>query len=213
MATITFINKKGGVGKSTLSFLLHESLRQAQKDVAIRDWDPQGTSNKALQLTGGQPADLHKTHEVLIYDTPPNLEHVATATAVAASDLIIIVSSPSPADLWEAGEAAKFARERAPRTPVFLLFNKVKKGTLLSALIAESAKQVGISPLKCTLSSRECYQHAIGRGWKALDSGAKEEILTLTMELLSLFAKLAESPYQHSSSEATSRNAHVMQSA
>jgi chromosome partitioning protein len=192
MATITFINKKGGVGKSTLSFLLHESLRQAQKDVAIRDWDPQGTSNKALQLTGGKPADLHKTHDVLIYDTPPNLEHVATATAVAASDLIIIVSSPSPADLWEAEEAAKFARERAPNTPVFLLFNKVKKGTLLAGLIEQSAKQVGIAPLKCTLTSRECYQHAIGRGWKALDGGAREEILKVTMELLSLFAKIAE---------------------
>ena len=187
MRRLGFFNKKGGVGKSTLSFLLHESLQQAGKDVAISDWDPQGTSNKALTHTGGQVARTDVPHEVLIYDTPPSLEHVATATAIRASDLIFIVSSPSPADLWEAREAAQFARQCAPNTPAFLLFNKVKKGTVLAAILAQATEDFGIPALKNTLSARECYQHALARGWKALDSTAREEILKLTMEILTLF--------------------------
>jgi cellulose biosynthesis protein BcsQ len=51
---ITLMAKKGGVGKSTVSLLLHEGLREAGKSVAIRDWDAQGMSNKALENIGGQ---------------------------------------------------------------------------------------------------------------------------------------------------------------
>jgi len=37
-----------------------------------------------------------------------------------------------------------------------------------------------------TLSARECYQHAIAQGWKALDNVAREEALQFALALLSL---------------------------
>ena len=43
--------------------------------------------------------------------------------------------------------------------------------------------------LPVTLSARECYQHAIAQGWKALDSQAREEVLQLVVALLSLKSK------------------------
>ncbi len=184
--TITLLAKKGGVGKSTLAILLHEAFRQAGKSVAIQDWDAQGTSSKVLDLIGGHKAELKRRYELLIYDTPPSLSHVATLTAVRDADIALVVTTPSPADLWEAEEAVRFVQAEHPGTIVRIVFNRVRRGTLLGRIAPESAKQVSVPSLGVMLSARECYQHALGKGWKALDSAAREEVLQLTVALLSL---------------------------
>jgi chromosome partitioning protein len=182
---IALLAKKGGVGKSTLALLLYEAFRKAGKSVLIRDWDAQGTSTKALEIIDGQPNTNSKA-DIIIYDTPPNLDHTATATAVRSADVALVVTSPSPADIWEAEQAVRFVRSRNDRLVLRLVFNKVRKATILSRMIDESAKQVSIPSLPISISARECYQHALAQGWKALDSSAREEILELTVALLSL---------------------------
>ena len=78
---ITLLAKKGGVGKSTVSILLYEAFRQAGKSVSLHDWDAQGTSSKALELILGPDASKQPVEpDIVIYDTPPNLDHTATAT-------------------------------------------------------------------------------------------------------------------------------------
>ena len=99
---ITLLAKKGGVGKSTLSILLYEAFRQAGKSVSIHDWDAQGTSSKALELILGPGVPQPAKPDIVIYDTPPSLEHTATATAVRNASIVLVVTSPSPADIWEA---------------------------------------------------------------------------------------------------------------
>lgn len=182
---ITLMAKKGGVGKSTASLLLHEGLKEAGKSVAVRDWDVQGTSNKALELIGGQKALDSKAYDVLIYDTPPSLTHTATIAAVQAADLVIVVTTPSPFDLWEAEEAGQFVRTHRPEVPVMALFNKVRRSTLLGRLVDEKGKQLSFPVLPVMLSARECYQHAGARGWKALDSAAREEVYRFTLTMVS----------------------------
>jgi MinD superfamily P-loop ATPase len=77
---ITLLAKKGGVGKSTVSILLYEAFRQAGKSVSIQDWDTQGTSSKSLQLIHGvKQAGKAINASIVIYDTPPSLDHTATA--------------------------------------------------------------------------------------------------------------------------------------
>jgi hypothetical protein len=45
------------------------------------------------------------------------------------------------------------------------------------------------------LTARECYQHAIGQGWVALDAAAREEVLHLAVSLMSLVTpQLPETP-------------------
>ena len=184
--TITLLAKKGGVGKSTVCLLLHEAFKKAGKSVAIQDWDAQGTSNKALAFMDGKRAEPADAYDVLLYDTPPNLDHPATAAAVRAADIALVVVSPSPADIWEAEEAVNFVRSKGPQAAVRVLFNKVKKNTILGRLLEESAKQINASAVPVQLSARECYQHAVGQGWKALDAAAREEVLQLAVSLLSL---------------------------
>jgi chromosome partitioning protein len=183
---ITVLAKKGGVGKSTVCILLHEALKRAGKTVAIQDWDAQGTSNKALEFIQGQRAEPAGQYDILIYDTPPNLEHPATAAAVRSADVALVVTSPSPADVWEADEAVKFVQSKGSQAVVRVLFNKVKKRTILGRLVDESAKQISAPAVSIQLTARECYQHAIGRGWAALDATAREEVLQLAVAVLSM---------------------------
>ncbi len=183
--TITLLAKKGGVGKSTVCLLLHEAFKKAGKSVAIQDWDAQGTSNKALAFVNGQRAEPDASYDILLIDTPPNLEHPATAAAVRSADIAIVVTSPAPADLWEAEEAVQFVKSKAPKASVRVLFNKVRKNTILGRLSNESSKQIGAPIIPVKLSARECYQHAIGQGWAALDASAREELLHLAVSLMS----------------------------
>ena len=183
---ITLLAKKGGVGKSTTSILLYEVLRHAGKTVALKDWDAQGTSSKALELIHGHKLETVTNPDIVIYDTPPNLDHTATATAVRSAGVALVMATPAPADVWEAEEAVQFVRERNPKAIVRVMFNKVRKTTVLGRLIEESAKQVSVPYVPVTLSARECYQHAIAQGWKALDNTAREEALQFALALLSL---------------------------
>ncbi len=182
---IALLAKKGGVGKSTLAILLFEALRQAGKSVVIRDWDVQGTSSKALDLI--DPARRPPPNpEITLYDTPPNLEHVATASAVRDAQVVLVVTTPSPADIWEAEEAVKFATSRHPEAAVRVVFNKVRKSTILGRLAEQNTPQNGLPSLSARLSARECYQHALAQGWRSLDGAAREEVLQLGLAVLSL---------------------------
>jgi chromosome partitioning protein len=184
--TITLLAKKGGVGKSTVCLLLHEAFKKAGKSVAIQDWDAQGTSTKALGFIDGKRAEPDTAYDILLFDTPPNLEHPATAAAVRSADIALVVTSPAPADVWEAEEAVRFVKSKGSQAVVRVLFNKVKKNTILGRLVDESAKQIGAPVIPIHLSYRECYQHAIGQGWAALDATAREEVLQLAVSLMSL---------------------------
>ena len=182
---ITLLAKKGGVGKSTVSILLYEAFRYANKSVSLLDWDAQATSNKALDLIVGKTREKPSAANIVIYDTPPNLEHTATATAVRSANIVLVVATPSPADIWEADDAVQFARKKNPKAAIRVMFNKVRKSTLLGRLVEVSAKEVSAPTLPAMLSARECYQHAVAQGWKALDSSAREEVLQLVIALLS----------------------------
>jgi MinD-like ATPase involved in chromosome partitioning or flagellar assembly len=182
---IAILAKKGGVGKSTVTVLLYEALRQAGRSVRIHDWDAQGTSSKVLELLneGAQPADAGA--EIVLYDTPPNLEHTATSVAVMNADIALVITTPSPADVWEANEAMRFAAERQVSGVRTVIFNKVRKATILGRLV-DQGSSLDCPVLGARLSSRECYQHALVQGWKALDSAAREEVLQLGLAVLSL---------------------------
>jgi chromosome partitioning protein len=182
---IAMLAKKGGVGKSTLTILLYEALRQAGKSVRIHDWDAQGTSTKALELLGS-PAPSPDPAEIVLYDTPPNLDHIATAVAVQNADIVLVLTTPSPADIWESEDALAFAESRNPKAVRRVVFNKVRRSTILGRLLDQQFPKPAQLALGARLSARECYQHALAQGWRALDGAAREEVLQLGLSVLSL---------------------------
>ena len=181
---IAVVAKKGGVGKSLISLLLYHSLKQAGRSVELQDWDAQGTATKSRDLTESGRKVL-PTAEIMIYDTPPNLSHTATDVAVRSADLVLVVATPSPVDVWEAQEAATLAQKTIrKKAKVRVVFNKVRRNTVLGRVRDETSKQFPVPTLQTVLSNRECYQHFAWQGWKALDSTAREEVLQMTIAVL-----------------------------
>lgn len=183
---IAMVARKGGAGKTTLSAALFESLRQAGKVVGAVDWDPQGTLTKFRKCTGTIEEAIDP--DFVIYDTPPDLSHPATSAALLAADVVLVITSPSPADMWECSEAVRRAKDLAPNARLRLLVNKARKNTTLTNLVSDSAKGIEAELLDSMLSQRECYQHMLVHGWKALDAAAQKEVLQLTLNVLALVA-------------------------
>jgi cellulose biosynthesis protein BcsQ len=178
--------KKGGVGKTTLCILLHEALRQTGQRVAVRDFDAQGSATKALGRFGGTTEIPGEQYDVLLIDSPPSLTMSATAAAVGAATIVLIPTSPSPADVWEAGETAAFAKSKNAKAIVRIVLNRTRSGTLLTDAAPASLKDVPATVLSASIADRQSYQHALLGGWGALDTKAKLEMLQFTVAVSSL---------------------------
>jgi chromosome partitioning protein len=173
---VALIANKGGVGKTTLCLILHEALRIDGRSVAVRDLDNiQGTASKALASFGGTREQPGQAYEHLLIDTPPALASPSTAAASTAAEIILVPTTPSPADIWEAEKAVQFAERKNPRAAVRVVVNRVRAGTLLTAAIQESLEGLPLLPVR--IAERQSYQHALLSGWPALDPKAEQEAL------------------------------------
>jgi chromosome partitioning protein len=184
---IALIANKGGVGKTTICLLLHEAIRQTGQTTAIRDLDNiQGSASKSLSQFGGTREQPGQPYDVLLIDTPPSLGSTATAAAASEAEIILVPTSPSPLDVWEAEKAVQFAKAKNPRAIVRIVLNRTRTGTLLTAAVANSLKGTSVPVLPVTVADRQSYQHALLGGWAALDPKAEKEVLQFTVAVTSL---------------------------
>jgi chromosome partitioning protein len=185
---ICVIARKGGVGKSTASLLIAEALRQTGKRVAIHDWDDQGTSSRSSKIAGRELAETNKQYDFILYDTPPNLAHLSTTTALRHANVVLVMTTPNAADLWEAKDAADFAIQANPKAITRVLINKVKKGTLVARTLEEAfaVLQIPIPALTNQLQDRQVFAHFLTGGWACLDVPAQLQVANLVSEILTL---------------------------
>lgn len=184
---IALIANKGGVGKTTLTLLLCEAIRQTGQSVAVRDMDNlQGSATKALERFSGVLAEPGVQYDHLLIDTPPSLVAAGTAAATQEADIVLIPTSPSPFDIWEAEKAVQFAKAKNPAAIVRIVLNKTRTGTLLTAALSDSLKGTSTPALPVTVADRQSYQHLSLGGWAALDPKAEKEALQFTVAVTSL---------------------------
>lgn len=178
--TITFCNQKGGVGKTTMAVLTAFALAEVGRKVAIWDRDPQGSAEMSIEGSGilSHPAAA----DILIIDTPPNLTETL-ADSWRRSDRIVLVSSPYPVDLWATKRTAEEIKQLG--CPAVLLFNRLRKGTLLAGQnLNEIADKIGLPSLQTTISMREAYAQAHVSGWRALSAIHRDEIFRAALEIV-----------------------------
>ena len=185
---LTVCNGKGGAGKTTLSVLLATAFAKAGHKAALLDCDPQGTATRWLGETGEVPlAKAGEDWPMLIVDTPPQLAAPTLHQALARSDAALLVSSPSPADLWTSQDTVAVVRQHLPEgKPARILFNQVQSRTVLAKDLAALAGHIGLPPLTAKLGRRQSFQHAAVLGWKALDKESREELLQAALEIAAL---------------------------
>ena len=189
---ITLCNQKGGAGKTTLTLLLAMALEDIGRKVAVIDHDPQETSSRAikyLQQKGLTKIALVQSgvgYDATFIDTAPRLDE-ALAAAIQMSDRVVLVSSPSPADLWSTQQSRTFVQSHLkPGVKTALLFNSVVKAARISRDEGELealANQVGLKALKNCVTRRQAYQYAILQGWGILKSVERFEIMHAALEI------------------------------
>lgn len=126
MPTITIVNAKGGVGKTTTAIYLAAAAAADGHSVEVLDLDPQQSAMDwaAGAEAAGEPlpfpvsaAEGHELKhrksrvEYTIIDTPPIIPSVIDA-AVDAADYVVLVTTPEPASTRQAWRLAPAVSHR-----------------------------------------------------------------------------------------------------
>jgi chromosome partitioning protein len=190
MLKIAVCNGKGGIGKTTVSLSLALAFSQSGHKVGFIDRDNQGTFSKIVE---GFPevgnAELGGDYDVILIDTPPRPPQEAQEIikSVKEADVVVLVSSPYPVDLWTTLDTAKIILENA-RNPqkVRILFNKIRPGTIWSREVTTIREKIGLPTFSTMLTLRECFSRLPLLGWPALEKAAREEVIKIALEIAAL---------------------------
>ena len=183
---IAFVNGKGGVGKSTLCYLVGLALQDAGKRVRIVDRDPQ-KSISAWIRPERDGITLEETEGVncTLVDTRPTLDDSTIPETIREATHVVLPCSPSPGDVTTIGATAAVVREfLAPGAKAMIALNMVKAKTILAEDAPELLReQIGLPVLKTAIPDRQCIQRAILSGWKGLDPETQTEFFKLALEV------------------------------
>jgi chromosome partitioning protein len=205
MRVISFLNPKGGSGKTTSVINVGSCLARSGKRVAVVDTDPQmsvtnwSKAEKSMfdVYTASSEKDVYQVrkelsdYDYVIIDGAGSLS-VITSAGVMVSDLVIIPVSPSPLDFSATGSVVDVLEAQAYNRPVearFLITRKIDQATMLSVL-KESIAQTKIQLFRTAITQRQSYIKSILEGesvFESNDNAAKGEIEILTREIVNVF--------------------------
>lgn len=168
---ISFINRKGGVGKTTSAVYTAMCLHEAGKQVTGLDLDPERSlvnwktrAELPFEVIGGDLATLEQTLKGLkgyvVIDSPPNSRDAIEDIPIL-SDEVIIPLSPTELDLNRLVGTAKAVlraeRERGITLGSVLLV-RYKKGLNLARAVSEALEGQGFPVLDNKIRSLTRYE-------------------------------------------------------
>jgi chromosome partitioning protein len=201
---LTVAQQKGGAGKTMLAASLAAALA-ADRRVAVVDIDPQRSLARWHALRAARPAAaaisfsdlsgwrlpreldrLGTSHDVVIVDSPPQLDADAR-TAIRAATLVLVPLQPAPPDLWAAEGTLKLAAE-AGRPARIVLNRAPAAGKLRQAVEADIARG-GHAVLAATLGNRTGFAGAFAQGLGVTESAPRS---VASVELQALLGEILE---------------------
>lgn len=207
MKVISFLNPKGGSGKTTAVINVSTCIARQGASVAVVDTDPQLSLTNWSQTGGGSAnfdvftaaseKDVYqvrkdlKDYDYVVIDGAGSLS-VITSAAVMVSDLVIIPVTPSSFDFSAAGAVLSVLEAQAYNRPVesrFLITRKIEQAKMLAVLKASIA-ETDIGLLRTSIAQRQSYIKSVFDGssvFETSDSAAKGEIEILTRDIIGVF--------------------------
>lgn len=190
---ITFLNQKGGVGKSTASILIGAALHAAGYRVAFDDKDEQGSITHWASDIGKLPLYNVRTEcDVIVCDTPGRLDLREESSRgflqpiIASSDCLIIVSEKSLFSVNATLPMVEFVRQHKRESArAAVLFNKVRSSTITGKQNeVDLAKKMGMPSLKHSLPLAAPFENIQTLGFAAVTGKHRELVLKLALEIL-----------------------------
>jgi len=203
---ISVVQRKGGVGKTTIAISLAGELHRRGLLVDVIDADPQRSaaewaapgrlpfrvSELPLRVGGAaQWADIIRSMPgaTTIIDTPPH--EYAVGAAVAVADVVVLPCTPSGLDLSATEQAIAaiiYARDkRGVDVPALLLPNRVDPRMLEGQQIVEALEELG--EIVCApVASRLAYVRAFSAGVLPTGETVSTELARLGDQVLRAIA-------------------------
>ena len=201
---ISFLNQKGGVGKTTLSVNVAGYLAQQGHRVLLIDADKQGSASTWASLREDAPfqvvsmarANMARdalklaqdyTHTVI--DGPPHAEEVARS-CIVASDFVALPIEPSGLSTWASDLTVRQVTEAQEFKPTlkcgFVVSRKIGK-TVIGRDIRNMAAEAGLPILSSEIEQRVAFAEGMTMGQTIFEwapgSNAAHEIEHLTKEI------------------------------
>jgi chromosome partitioning protein len=190
---ITFCGQKGGTGKTTLSYLVAETLSRAGKKVAIRDDDPQASVSQIvneLRESGRTAVEIldpgmEGNYDFIVVDTLPRLSSRVLVEAVKEADRLILPLKPSMVDIRATVPAVQMVQENIRSAArAFVLWNMVKPGTKISRELEGLEAMLGLPVLKVAVPERIGFTYASLQGYDTVPVEDRSLLQRLVLEFL-----------------------------
>lgn len=201
MKIITVAHQKGGVGKTTLSLNLAYCFAQGAR-VAIVDSDPQASASNLKEILNDHGIALieatdipnvRELYDIVIIDTPPYLT-TALPDFFSYSDFVLVPTKASILDIMAIRATIQLLRQaQSLKTELkaLIVLNMVKPVTNLTDDIREALQHYNFPLAETTVSDRVSYTRSpiSGGVFETDDSKAKDEIISLTQEIITALQK------------------------
>lgn len=179
---ISFLQEKGGSGKTTMSVNVAHGLVIRGFKALLVDGDPQGSARDWNAQNEGSlvpvigldretlPVDLKAVKEgydFIIIDGAPQISKLSAA-AIRASDIVLIPVQPSPYDVWASLDLVELIKARQEVTngkpKAAFVISRVIKNTKLSKEINDVLAEYGIPVFESFTSQSVTYPTVASNG-------------------------------------------------